>query len=76
MGIRYFRICQGGGGQVESYITRRPPDERLIELSETIQSPADGRNRLYGPDSLAADGNGIDVNGMKKDSWIQHHFLE
>ena len=26
------------GGQVESYITRRPPDERLIELSETIQS--------------------------------------
>ena len=23
---------------MESYITRRPPDERLIELSETIQS--------------------------------------
>ena len=26
------------GGQVESYITRRPPDERLVELSESIQS--------------------------------------
>ena len=48
----------------------------IFSLWHSSQCPDDGRDRLYGPDSLAADGNGIDVTGMKKDSWIQNHFLE